>query len=345
MPRATLIRGDGIGPEVVDATVRVLDSAGAEIDWDEQMAGVTAIERGMGPLPDDTLESIRRTKVALKGPLTTPVGSGFRSVNVAIRKEFDLFANVRPARTLVPGMRYENVDVTVVRENTEGLYVGIEHYIDTKKSAAESITIVTREASKRVIRFAFQLARSRPGRHLTLVHKANILKFTSGLFLNVGREMSERYPEVRFDDRIIDNMAMQLVIDPCRFDVIVTTNMFGDILSDLCAGLVGGLGVAPAANIGEEIAVFEAVHGSAPDIAGRGVANPTALMLAAAMLCEHVGQVEAGRRLQDAVEHVLGQGQIRTRDLGGEATTAQFTDAILRVLEASEVGAGPRHAT
>ncbi len=344
MSTVTLIRGDGIGPEVVDAALQVLESAGAEIEWDEQVAGVTAIERGTGALPDATLESMRRTKVALKGPLTTPLGSGFRSVNVAIRKEFDLFANVRPARTLVPGLRYADVDLVVVRENTEGLYVGIEHYIDTKKSAAESITIVTRDASKRVIRFAFELARTRPDRHLTLVHKANILKFTSGLFLDVGREMASEYPDVTFDDRIIDNMAMQLVINPQQFDTIVTTNMFGDILSDLCAGLVGGLGMAPAANIGEESAMFEAVHGSAPDIAGLGIANPTALILAAAMLCEHIGQTEAGRGVREAVERVLWEGRARTRDVGGDATTEEFTDAVLRALGKAEVGAGARHA-
>ncbi|MGH7587846.1 MAG: isocitrate/isopropylmalate dehydrogenase family protein [Gemmatimonadota bacterium] len=328
----TLIRGDGIGPEVVDAALRALDSAGAEIEWDERVAGLAAVEQGKAALPEDTLESMRRTKVALKGPLTTPVGSGFRSVNVAIRKEFDLFANVRPAKTMVSGLRYQDVDLVVVRENTEGLYVGIEHYIDTKKSAAESITIVTRDASRRVIRYAFELARSRPDRHLTLVHKANILKFTSGLFLEVGREMAGEYPDVTFDERIIDNMAMQLVVDPLQFDTIVTTNMFGDILSDLCAGLVGGLGMAPAANVGEEIAMYEAIHGSAPDIAGKGIANPTALMLAAALLCEHIGQAEAGQRLRDAVEQVLAEGRARTRDLGGDTTTEAFTGAVLEAL-------------
>ena len=334
MPAAvTLIRGDGIGPEVVDAALRVLDSAGAEIEWDERVAGLAAIEQGEAALPEDTLESIRRTKVALKGPLTTPVGSGFRSVNVAIRKDFDLFANVRPAKTMVSGLRFQDVDLVVVRENTEGLYVGIEHYIDTRKSAAESITIVTRDASARVIRYAFELARSRPDRHLTLVHKANILKFTSGLFLDVGREMASEYPDVTFDERIIDNMAMQLVVDPLQFDTIVTTNMFGDILSDLCAGLVGGLGMAPAANVGAEIAVYEAIHGSAPDIAGKGIANPTALMLAGALLCEHIGQAEAGRRLREAVERVLGEGRARTRDLRGRSSSAEFTQAVIEMIE------------
>ncbi len=341
----TLIRGDGIGPEVVDAALKALDSAGAEIEWDERVAGLAAIERGKAALPEDTLESMRRTKVALKGPLTTPVGSGFRSVNVAIRKEFDLFANVRPAKTMVSGLRYQDVDLVVVRENTEGLYVGIEHYIDTKKSAAESITIVTRDASRRVIRYAFELARSRPDRHLTLVHKANILKFTSGLFLDVGREMAGEFPDVTFDERIIDNMAMQLVVDPLQFDTIVTTNMFGDILSDLCAGLVGGLGMAPAANVGEEVAMYEAIHGSAPDIAGMGIANPTALMLAAAMLCERIGQPEAGRRVRDAVERVLWEGRALTRDLGGYATTESFADAVVQAVgKEVEVATGARRA-
>ena len=329
----TLIKGDGIGPEVVDAAIRVIEAAGAAIDWDEQVAGVTAVERSLETLPAVTLDSFRENKVCLKGPLTTPVGSGFRSVNVALRKEFDLYANVRPAKTLVPGGRYPNVDLVVIRENTEGLYAGIEHYIDTKRSAAESITIVTRDASRRVIQFALEYVARRPKRHLTLVHKANILKYTSGLFLDVGRELASDHPEVEFNDRIIDNMAMQLVLDPQQFDTIVTTNMFGDILSDLCAGLVGGLGVAPAANVGEEMAMFEAVHGSAPDIAGKRVANPTALILAAALLCEHIDQVEAGDRSRAAVERVLLEGRVRTPDLGGTATSDEFCDAVVEALE------------
>ena len=325
----TLIKGDGIGPEVVDPALRVLDAAGAEIEWEERFAGLSALERGEEILPESTLESFRRTRVALKGPITTPVGTGFRSVNVALRKEFDLFANVRPSKTLLRGGRYEGVDLVVVRENTEGLYAGIEHYVDRRGNYAESITIVSREASERVIEYAFELARRRPLKRLTLVHKANILKFTSGLFLDVGREMAPRWPEVEFDDRIIDAMAMQLVLDPTRFDVIVTTNMFGDILSDLCAGLVGGLGLAPASNIGADAAMFEAVHGSAPDIVGKGIANPTALIQAAALLCEHVGQEEVGRVVRQAVERVLECGRVRTPDLGGRATTEEFTAAVL----------------
>ncbi|HUP00984.1 MAG TPA: isocitrate/isopropylmalate dehydrogenase family protein [Gemmatimonadota bacterium] len=337
MVRVTLIRGDGIGPEVVDAALRVVEAAGAGIEWEEHVAGLTATEAGRGALPEETLASIRENKVALKGPLTTPVGSGFRSVNVAIRKEFELFANVRPARTLVPGGRYDGVDLVVIRENTEGLYTGIEHYIDARRSAAESITIVTRDASRRVIEYAFGYAARRPAKRLTLVHKANILKYTSGLFLEVGRGLAAEHPKVEFNDRIIDNMAMQLVLEPSQFDTIVTTNMFGDILSDLCAGLVGGLGMAPAANIGDGgMAVFEAVHGSAPDIAGRGIANPTALILAAALLCEHVGQVDAGRRARAAIERVLWTAEARTPDLGGDATTEGFTRAVLRALEREE---------
>jgi isocitrate dehydrogenase (NAD+) len=330
--RVTLIKGDGIGPEVVDSALRVLDAAGAEIEWEEQIAGLTALDRGQEVLPEATLESFRRTRVALKGPLTTPVGEGFRSVNVTLRKEFDLFANVRPSKTLMRGSRYEGVDLVVVRENTEGLYAGIEHYVDRRQNYAESITIVSREASERVIEYAFELARRRPRRRLTLVHKANILKYTSGLFLDVGREMAGRWPDVEFDDRIIDAMAMQLVLDPTRFDVIVTTNMFGDILSDLCAGLVGGLGLAPASNIGVDAAMFEAVHGSAPDIAGKGVANPAALIQAAALLCDHVGQREVGRRVQEAAERVIVRGEVRTPDLGGRATTAELTDAVVAEL-------------
>jgi len=342
--KATLIRGDGIGPEVVDAALRVLEAAGASIEWEEALAGLAARDAGHDLLPEKTLESFGRTGVCLKGPLTTPVGSGFRSVNVAIRQKFELYANVRPAKTVVPDGRYEDVDLVVVRENTEGLYSGIEHYVDRDGDYAESITVVTRPASERVIRFAFEFAHGREERHLTLVHKANILKFTSGLFLDIGRELAEAYPDVTFDDRIIDNMAMQLVLDPARFDVIVTTNMFGDILSDLCAGLVGGLGLAPAANLGEEAAMFEAVHGSAPDIAGEGIANPAALILAGAMLCEHVGQDEAAARTRQAVERVLRAGDVRTPDLGGESTTGEFTDAVIAALEIQPATPGPNRS-
>ena len=332
MRKVTLIKGDGIGPEVVDSAIRVLEAAGAEIEWEERIAGLTALDRGEDVLPEATLESFRRTRVALKGPLTTPVGAGFRSVNVALRQEFDLFANVRPSKTLLRGGRYEGVDLVVVRENTEGLYAGVEHYVDRRRHYAESITIVSREASERVIEYAFELARQRPRRRLTLVHKANILKYTSGMFLDVGRELADRWPDVEFEDRIIDATAMQLVLDPTRFDVVVTTNMFGDILSDLCAGLVGGLGLAPASNIGADAAMFEAVHGSAPDIAGKGIANPAALIQAAALMCGHVEQGEVGRKAREAVERVIVRGDVRTPDLGGKATTAEFTDAVVEEL-------------
>ncbi len=335
MPEVTLIAGDGIGPEVVDAAVQVVEAAGADLEWDREVAGLAAIEAGLDVLPESTIESFRRTGLALKGPLTTPVGAGFRSVNVALRKAFDLYANVRPARTMVPGGRYAGVDLVVVRENTEGLYAGIEHYVDRRHDYAESITIVTREASERVIRYAFDLAAERPAKRLILVHKANILKYTSGLFLEVGRELAKDNPEVEFSERIIDNMAMQLVVDPTRFDTIVTTNMFGDILSDLCAGLVGGLGLAPAANIGAEAAMFEAVHGSAPDIAGEGIANPTALVLAAAWLCEHAGQPEVAARVRGAVERVLAAREVRTPDLGGRATTSEFTATLIGEVDRS----------
>lgn len=333
VPEVTLIHGDGIGPEVVGAAVRIVSAAGADVSWDERVAGVTAVERGQDVLPEETIDSFRRTEVCLKGPLATPIGSGFRSVNVAIRQAFDLYANVRPSRTVIGGGRYEDVDLIVVRENTEGLYTGIEHLVDREGNYAEAITVVSRPASERVIRYAFELARSRPAKRLTLVHKANILKLTSGLFLTVGREMAEEFPDVEFSDRIIDNMAMQLVLDPDRFDTIVTTNMFGDILSDLCAGLIGGLGMAPAANLGTEAAMFEAVHGSAPDIAGRGVANPTAVTLAAAMMLEHLGQAGAGGRIRGAVETVLREGLARTPDLGGSATTDEFTRTVIRETE------------
>ena len=290
----TVIPGDGIGPEVTAAVLTVLDAAGARLDYDERVAGETALRYQGSPLPQETLDSIETNRVALKGPLTTPSGSGFRSVNVAIRKEFDLFANVRPVRTILPGGRYEDIDLVLIRENTEGLYVGVEHFIGMErdpKAAAESVMITTRFGSERIVRFAFEYAVANGRRKVTLAHKANILKHTQGLFLEVGQRMATDYAgRVGFEDRIIDATAMFLVLDPYRFDVLVMENMFGDILSDLMAGLVGGLGFAPAGNIGETHAVFEAVHGSAPDIAGQGVANPTSLLLSACMMLDHVGQ-------------------------------------------------------
>jgi isocitrate dehydrogenase (NAD+) len=330
----TLLPGDGIGPEIAQATLRVIEAAGVALRLDEQKAGVSALEAHGEPLPQRVLDSIRRTGVALKGPLTTPSGVGFRSVNVALRQEFDLFANVRPVHTLMPG-RYRDVDLVLVRENTEGLYVGVEHYIGVgsdRKAAAESVMIVTRFGSERIVRYAFDYARRNGRSKVTLVHKANILKLTQGLFLEVGREIAKQYPEIAFEDRIIDATAMQLVLDPKRFDVLVTENMFGDILSDEIAGLVGGLGFAPAANVGSGVAIFEAVHGSAPDIAGQGVANPTALMLAACLMLDHLGETHAAARIRGAIERVWRDGVSRTRDAGGSATTAEFTDAVCAAL-------------
>ncbi len=331
----TCIPGDGIGPEVTRATLRVLEAAGVEFEIDEQVAGVTALESVGEPLPAAVLDSIRRTGVALKGPLTTPSGAGFRSVNVALRQEFDLYANVRPARTIVPG-RYEDVDLVLVRENTEGLYVGVEHYIGVggdRKAAAESVMVVTRYGAERIVRYAFEYAKRNGRRKVTLVHKANILKVTQGLLLDVGREIAEAYAgEIEFEDRIIDATAMQLVLDPGKFDVLVMENMFGDILSDEIAGLVGGLGFAPAANVGEDVAIFEAVHGAAPDIAGQGIANPTALILAGALMLDHLGEAAAAARVRGALQEIFDQGRVRTRDAGGSANTQEFADAICAVL-------------
>lgn len=334
--RVTLIPGDGIGPEITTAARRVVEAAGVAVSWDEQLAGVAALEDAGTPLPDATVESIRHTGVALKGPLTTPIGTGFRSVNVALRREFGLFANVRPAKTLLPGGRYDDVDIVLVRENTEGLYVGYEMVIpvgDDPKAVAQSTAVLSRTGCERIVRFAFEYAVQHHRHRVTICHKANILKATSGLFLEVGRAVSEQYAgRVEVNDVIIDAAAMKLVLDPSQFDVIVTTNMFGDILSDQIAGLVGGLGLAPGANIGERAAVFEAVHGSAPDIADRGIANPSAVLLAACLLLDHLDESIAAGRIRHALEATLRAGEARTPDLGGNATTVGFTDAVVRRL-------------
>ncbi len=331
---ATLIRGDGIGPEITEATLLVLDAAGAAFDWDEQIGGVTALELEGNPLPDGTVESIRHTRLALKGPLTTPIGTGFRSVNVALRKEFALFANVRPVKSIVPGQRYNDVDLVLVRENTEGLYVGFETTIavgDDRKAVAQSTAVVTRIGCERAVRFAFEYAIAHGRKQVTICHKANILRAVSGLFLEVGREVAEEYKgKIDVNDVIIDACAMKLVLDPSQFDVIVTTNMFGDILSDLMAGLIGGLGLAPGANIGEDVAMFEAVYGSAPDIAGQGIANPAALMLAACMMLDHVDEQEKADRIRKALEETIREGTHTTRDVGGNASTLEFADAVSR---------------
>jgi isocitrate dehydrogenase (NAD+) len=332
----TVIPGDGIGPEVTDATLEVLRAAGAELEYDVQLAGLTALKELRNPLPQSTLDSAEKTRVLLKGPLTTPSGSGFRSINVELRKAFDLYANVRPVRTIVPGGRYEDIDLVLIRENTEGLYVGVEHYIGMHgdpKAAAESVMIVTRFGAERILRYAFEYARKHGRKKVTLAHKANILKYTQGLFLDVGREVAEEFPDIEWEDRIIDATAMLLVLDPYRFDVLVMENMFGDILSDLMAGLVGGLGFAPAGNIGTDAAMFEAVHGSAPDIAGQGIANPTGLLMSACLMLDHLDQPEVATRIRAAVDAVVVGGVARTADMGGEATTKEFTEALVRALE------------
>src|SRR5215207_2093726 len=328
----TLISGDGIGPSISSATVRVLEAAGAEITWDAQYAGMAGVSRYGDPIPDQTLDSIKRTRVALKGPLETPVGEGFRSINVALRKTFELYANVRPAHTIVKGGRYENVDIVLIRENTEGLYTGIEHYIkigSDPRAAAESTALITRAGSERIVRYAFDYAEKHGRKKVTIVHKANILKNTSGLFLDVGRMVAREFANIEFEEVIVDAMAMNLVLKPERYDVIVTTNLFGDILSDLISGLVGGLGLAPGANIGRTGAIFEAVHGTAPDIAGRNVANPGALLLAACMMLDHIGDKERADRIRNAFEGLVREGAVLTRDLGGTASTDEFTDAII----------------
>lgn len=329
MYRITLIPGDGIGPDITAATRHVLEAAGVPIEWDEQIAGEQAIEKYGTPLPGHVIESIRENKVALKGPLTTPVGTGFRSVNVTLRKELDLFANVRPARTY-PGIRsrYENIDLVVVRENTEDLYAGVEHMIG--EDAAESIKIITRKGSERIARYAFEYARKNNRRKVTAVHKANIMKCTDGLFLSVAAEVAKDYPDIEFEDRIVDNMAMQLVQKPEQYDVLVAPNLYGDIISDLCAGLVGGLGLAPGANIGLQAALFEPVHGSAPKYAGLDKANPTAMILSAVMMLRYLGEMEAADRVETALAAVIKEGTTVTYDLGGTATGMEMAREIAR---------------
>jgi isocitrate dehydrogenase (NAD+) len=333
---ATLIPGDGIGPEISAAVVEILDALGAPFAWETQQGGMAAVAAAGDPLPDALLESIGRTKLALKGPLTTPVAGGFRSVNVRLREAFQLYANLRPARTIVPGGRYDDIDLVLVRENLEGLYVGFEHYIPIAgdpHAAAISSGVNTRAGSQRIAEFAFDYAVKNGRKKVTIVHKANVLKALTGIFLETAREVGKRYDgRVQTDDRIVDACAMQLVLNPWQFDVIVTTNLFGDILSDEIAGLVGGLGMAPGANIGVDAAIFEAVHGSAPDIAGKGIANPLALLFAAAMMLDHVGSNDLAARLRTAVDRTLRDDNVRTGDLGGKASTKELTQAIIRRL-------------
>jgi len=333
---ATLIRGDGIGPEITQATLQVLEALGTQFDWDEQCGGMTAIEKVGTPLPDATLESVRRTGLALKGPLTTPLGGGYRSVNVALRQEFELYANVRPVKSIIPGGKFPDVNLVVIRENVEGLYVGIDRTFkvgNDPKALAQTMSVMTRDGCRRIVRYAFEYARKHGRSKVTVVHKANILKATSGLFLETARQVAEGYEgRIAVDEKIVDNAAMQLVINPAQFDVIVTTNLFGDILSDEASGLVGGLGLAPGANVGETAAIFEPVHGSAPDIAGQGIANPAAQLLAAAMMLDHVGELDAAARLRCALELAIVEDNVRTRDLGGSASTAEFARAVARRL-------------
>jgi len=331
MTTITLLPGDGIGPEVTAATVRVLEAAGAKFEWEHHAAGAEALSRHGDPLPEEVLESIVRNRVALKGPITTPVGRGFQSVNVRLRRALDLYANLRPARTL-PGVpsRFSGVDLVIVRENTEGLYSGIEH--EVVPGVIESLKVITEKASLRVAQFAFDYARSHGRKRVTTVHKANILKLGDGLFLDCARRTAADFPEIAHDDRIIDNLCMQLVIRPETYDMLLLENLYGDIVSDLCAGLVGGLGVVPGANIGEVGAVFEAVHGSAPDIAGQNLANPLALMQSGVMMLRYLDLHEPADRIDAALAAVLAEPHLRTRDLGGEASTTEFTEAVVRAL-------------
>ncbi len=330
--RATLIPGDGIGPEVVEAALRVVEATGVRIDWERVEAGADVFVKYGTALPDEVLNSIRTTGVALKGPIGTPIGGGFKSANVLMRQALDLYACVRPIRT-IPGLpsRYENVDFVIIRENTEGLYTGLEHRV--APGVVESLKVVTETASLRIARYAFELAREQDRPTVTAVHKANIMKLSDGLFLECVRRVARDYPEIEMRELIIDNCAMQLVTRPEQFDVLVMDNLYGDILSDLGAGLVGGLGVVPGSNIGNECAVFEAVHGSAPDLAGKGRANPTAVIRSAAQLIGHLGETEAAQRIERAVEAALSDPANHTGDLGGKATTQQLTDAILRELD------------
>lgn len=327
----TLIPGDGIGPEVSEAVVRILAAAGVSIDWERHDAGVLAVERGGVPLPIELLDSIRRNKVALKGPVTTPIGTGFTSVNVGLRKALDLFANLRPVWNL-PGVesRYTGIDLVIVRENTEDLYAGLEH--EVIPGVVESLKIITERASTRIGRFAFEYAKKHGRKKVTSIHKANIMKLSDGLFIGSVRAVGREYPDITYEERIVDAACMHLVMRPEQFDVLVMPNLYGDIVSDLCAGLVGGLGVVGSANLGTEVGVFEAVHGSAPDIAGKNYANPTALLLSAVMMLRHINEGEAATRIMTALGTVMAAGTSRTRDLGGTTSTFEFADAVCRAI-------------
>jgi len=327
MPKITLLPGDGIGPEVAEAAQIVLEATGVKISWDIQQVGQKALDEFGDTLPVQVIESIKKNRVALKAPVTTPVGSGFRSVNVALRKELDLYANFRPCRTLAGiESRYENIDLIIVRENTEDLYAGIERMVS--EDTAESIKIITRKGSERIVRFAFEYALEHGRKKVTAVHKANIMKCTDGLFLDVARSVAKDYPSLVFEDKLVDALCMDLVMIPETYDVLVLPNLYGDIVSDLCSGLVGGLGVSPGANIGIQCAIFEPVHGSAPEIAGKNIANPAALMLSGVLMLRHINETAAGDRLERAVLDVIREGNVRTADLGGNAGTLEFAEAV-----------------
>lgn len=327
--KVTLIPGDGIGPEVTEAAKMVIEAAGVDITWDKKVAGAGCIPEYGTTLPEETIESIKRNKIALKGPITTPIGTGFRSVNVSLRQKFNLYANVRPIKTYdgVPS-RYDNIDIIVIRENTEDLYAGIEHMVGD--DAAESIKIITGKASRRIVNFAFKTAERESRGKVTAVHKANIMKCTDGLFLRCAREIAEKYKETAFEDMIVDAMCMRLVLNPEKYDILVLPNLYGDIVSDLAAGLIGGLGLAPGANIGDDAAIFEPVHGSAPDIAGKGIANPTACILSSVMMLKFMGENEAAFKIEKAVKYILKEGKYRTSDLGGTSGTYKFAEAIAK---------------
>ena len=335
MHNITLIKGDGIGPSIMDVAVKIIDATGVKINWELADAGMTAFDKHGTPLPDETLESIDKNRIVFKGPLTTPVGGGFRSINVALRQKYDLYANIRPAKTWKGAQtKFDNVDIVIVRENTEGLYLGLEHYLTREKDVAESLAVITKSGSERIVEYAFKYAKENGRKKVTACHKANILKFTSGLFLKTAREVAKKYPEIEFDEKIVDATCMHMIMDHSQFDVVVTTNMFGDILSDLTAGLVGGLGLIPGANIGENAALFEAVHGSAPDITGKNIANPTAVIMAGVMMLNHLGEEAAAAKIKTAVEKIIEEAEFVTPDLNpnSQAGTIEMGDAIIAAL-------------
>lgn len=328
--RITVIPGDGIGPSIIDSALQILDKAGCDFEYDMALAGLSALEQSGSLIPDETLNLIEQNGIALKGPLTTPIGTGFSSINVSLRKHFDLYANIRPVHSFVgTKSRFENVDIITVRENTEGMYSGVGQVRSEDGNSAEAMSVISRKGAERIVRFAYELARRENRRKVTTIHKANIMKSTSGLFLEVAREVAQDYPDIESDEMIVDAACMNLVMYPERFDVMVTTNLFGDILSDLCAGLVGGLGMAPGANIGERAAIFEAVHGSAPDIAGKNIANPTSVILASVQMLEYLGMEEEAQKILSALSDVIASADRTTADLGGSHGTTDFTQAIL----------------